>query len=330
MPEVRTDPLGGTRTVIADERAGRPGAFEVPDPKRTLDPASDPFCEGNEGMTPPEVWADRPDGSPADGPGWRVRAVPNLYPALRSPAEPVAEDPDSDMFGVRAAEGSHEVIVNAPRPVQSLADLGEAELAAAMSGWQARVADHGEAACRHLFVNEGIQAGASLPHTHAQLIALPFVPERIAREREAFTAHAARTAGGNLLVDLLGAEVRKQERVVAIDEEAVLLAPWASCSAWQLMLVPRRPEALFETAESNCSAMLGLALRLLTAQFGNTPPLNIWVRTAPAGADHWCWRIDILPRLAQPAGIELGTGLNVNPLAPERAAADLRSTLERL
>ena len=330
MPEIRTDPLGGTRVIIADDRSERPGAFEAPNPKRELDPSSDPFAEGNEGMTPPEVWADRPEGGAANTPGWKVRVVPNLYPALSPDSVDPAPQADSDLFGARPANGEHEVIINSPRPVQSLADLDRGELHQAMVAWQSRLAAHSGAASRHLFVNEGIQAGASLPHTHAQLVAFDFVPERIAREREAFTSHASRTAGSNLLTDLVAAEVRNRERLVHVDDEAVLIAPWASTSAWQLMLVPRSPEAEFATAASTCSSMLHTALAALTKQFGNTPPLNLWVRTVPSGAEHWCWRIDILPRLAQPAGVELGTGVHVNPMAPERVAAELKATISQL
>jgi UDPglucose--hexose-1-phosphate uridylyltransferase len=330
LPELRTDPIGGTRVVIADDRADRPGAFEAPDPKRDLTSAADPFAEGNEHMTPPELWADRPDGGAPNSPGWRVRVVPNLYPALSPNSDEPQPNADPDLFGAKAATGQHEVVINCPRPVQSLADLTAEELALALDAWQSRLAFHEGSACRHLFVNEGLQAGASLPHTHAQLVAMDFVPERVAREREAFTAHASRTAGANLLSDVLAAEVRGRDRIVQVDDEAVLLAPWASTASWQLMLVPRNPEPDFATATSNCSAMLHTALKVLTAQFGNTPPLNLWVRNVPSGADHWCWRIDILPRLAQPAGIELGTGLHVNPMSPERVATELKATLSSL
>ena len=324
MPEIRTDPLGGTRVIIADDRAGRPGAFNVKSQPPPIDPATDPFSEGNESMTPPELWADRPAGAPPDSPGWSVRAVPNLYPALRPDAAAPDSEPDADLYTVRSATGSHEVIVNSPKPVQSLSDLTLEELTSTVSGWQVRVRAHSESPCRHLFVNEGREAGASLPHTHSQLIGVPFVPAMVAREREAFTAHAARTAGSNLLNDILGHEVRRRDRIVAIDENSVLLAPWASASAYQLMLIPRAGGPLFEAAQSQCVEMLWRALALLRQRFEGPPPLNLWVRTAPSGAEHWTWRIDIHPRLAQPAGIELGTGLEVNPVAPERAAAELR------
>ena len=84
---------------------------------------------------------------------------------------------------------------------------------------------HADAAYVHVIVNEGQEAGASLPHTHAQLYALPFVPAAIARERERFTAYSDRTQGRNLLDDVLQEEVRRRERIVAIDDEAVVALP---------------------------------------------------------------------------------------------------------
>ena len=327
MAEIRTDPLGGAKVVIADDRASRPGAFGNVTERPPIEPSKDPFSEGNESQTPPELWALRPGGGPADSPGWLARAVPNLYPVLKPDSPSPATDPDSDLFNAKPSIGAHEVVINSPRPVDSLAALNEAELDTAVGAWRERLAAHSESPCRHLFVNEGREAGASLPHTHAQLVALPFVPPAAAREREAFTAHATRNGGRNLLADILAAEVRRRERIVAIDDDAVLLAPWAASSAYQLMIVPRDGRERFEDDGATGAALLFSALKALTARFGAPPPLNLWIRTKPSGADHWTWRIDILPRLAQPAGIELGMGLGVNPVAPERAAAELRDLL---
>jgi len=157
------------------------------------------------------------------------------------------------------------------------------------------------------------------------MAALDFVPAGVARERERFGAHATRTMGGNLLADLVQEEVRRRERLVAVDDEAVLLAPYASRLPFQLMLVPRRPRPRFETEGPSGAALLYDALQRLRRRLGASPPLNLWVRTAPQGADSFCWRIDIMPRLTPLAGLELGTGLNLCVVAPERAAAELRA-----
>jgi UDPglucose--hexose-1-phosphate uridylyltransferase len=182
---------------------------------------------------------------------------------------------------------------------------------------------HGEAACRHLIVNEGRAAGASIPHTHAQLYAMDFVPAAIARERERFGAYAVRTMGGNLLSDLVQDEVRRRERIVAIDKEAVLMAPYASRSPFHLLLAPRRTMPRFED-DTVGAALLFDALRRLKARLGASPPLNLWIRTQPSGAEHYGWRIEIQPRLGQPAGLELGAGVHVCMHPPEQAAAELR------
>ena len=117
-----------------------------------------------------------------------------------------------------------------------------------MGMWRRRIAHHAGhgAACVHLFVNDGRAAGASQPHTHAQLVALDFVPALLARERERFGAYATTTMGGNLLADLVQEEVRLDQRVVAIDDEAVVLAPYASGTPYQLLLAPRKPAMRFE------------------------------------------------------------------------------------
>ncbi len=329
MPELRIDPLSGHKTIVAGERSRRPGGEPGCGPPEPIDPERDPFAEGHEDRTPPELEAVRPGGGPPDSPGWTVRVVPNLYPAL-SPAEDgpgesaVTEAGESQLFLARPASGAHEVIVNGPQPVLSLAELPLEQVTCAVEVWRRRMRVHAESAYVQLIVNERREAGASLPHTHAQLYALDFVPPAVARERERFGAYATRTTGQNLLGDLVAEEVRLRERIVAIDEEAVLLAPYASRLPFQLMLAPRVPRARFEDDGPTGAALLHDGLSRLARPLGSSPPLNMWVRTAPRGADHFCWRIDVMPRLTHIAGLELATDVNLNIVAPEHAASLLR------
>ena len=337
MPELRIDPLSGLRAIVAGSRADRPGGGFAVEPPAPLDPEGDPFLEGHEERTPPELWALRPGGGEADGPGWLVRAVPNLYPALRpdarepAPAEgdPALADPlargrgEPELFAARPADGAHEVIVNGPAPARSLAELEPSQLETAMGAWRERMRAHAGAAYVHVIVNEGREAGASLPHSHAQLYALPFVPAAIARERERFTAYADRTAGRDLLSDLLQEEVRRDERVVAIDREAVALCPFASRVPYQVQIIPRAARRRFEDDGPLAARLLHEVLGRLAAVLGAMPALNLWVRTAPRDAAHFCWRIDLVPKLTHLAGLELGAGVHLNTVAPERAAAVL-------
>jgi len=326
VSEVRVDPLTGLRTIVAGARANRPNAGLSAEPSPPLDPAGDPFAEGNEQMTPPELYALRDTDPPtrADTPGWRVRVVPNLYPALAPDGAQTEPDAAPDLFTAAPARGAHEVIVNAPQSVTALAELPAEQVAVAMDVWRERMRAHADAAYVHVLVNERREAGASLPHTHAQLYALDFVPAGIARERERFSAYATRTMGADLLADLVQEEVRRRERIVAIDDEAVAIAPYASRLPYQLTIAPRRPRARFEDDGPTGAALLHDVLGRLGRRLGANPPLNLWVRTAPRGADRFCWRIDVLPRLTHLAGLELGTGLHLNIVAPERAAAELR------
>ena len=333
--------------VLAAGRAERPDAF-APVPAEAAPDAAEtcPFCEGREERTPPEVWADRPGGGGADTPGWRARSVPNLYPVLASAQHGAdgtqetgmssAVDPlaasgrtgDPDLFASQPAEGSHEVIVPTPRHETSLAGLGDEELRVALKAWRERMRAVGaDASYVHLIVNEGPLAGASLEHTHAQLYALRFVPAEVARERERAAAYHQRTMGSHLLGDVATEEVRRRDRLVAIDDEAILICPWASRSPFELRIIPRRPTPSFEAEGEGGAEMLATALQALAGTFGSLPPLNLWVRTAPRGSEEFCWHLDLLPRLTIRAGFELGTGVDINTYAPERAASDLREAL---
>jgi UDPglucose--hexose-1-phosphate uridylyltransferase len=351
VPELRIDPLSGHRTIVAGERSLRPGGAPSCEPPEAIDVEKDPFAAGHEDRTPPELQAFRPDGGAPNSPGWSVRVVPNLYPAL-SPAHGDTADSESKEFGARAARGgeaaepgaqatrggeaetlftalpasgAHEVIVNGPQSVLSLAELPVEQVVAALEMWRERMRFHDHAACLQLIVNERREAGASLPHTHAQLYALDFVPAAIARERERSAAYTTRTMGADLLGDLVAQEVRRRERIVAIDEEAVLLAPYASRLPFQLMLAPRTPRARFQDDGPLGAALLHDGLSRLARHLGSSPPLNLWVRTAPRGAEEFCWRIDVMPRLTHLAGLELSTEVNLNIVAPEHAAELLRA-----
>ena len=333
MPELRIDPLSGLRVIVAGERGERPGAWLAAADRAPIDPETDPFLEGHEHLTPPELYALRDDGGAPDSPGWRVRVVPNLYPAL-GPGAPSPDELDPlasgrgepELFAGRPAVGAHEVVVNGPEPVSSLHDLGAGGLATAMGVWRDRMRIHDDAAYVHVIVNEGGQAGASLPHTHAQLYGLPFVPAAVARERERFTAYFERTQGRNLLADVVQEEVRRHDRLVAVDAEAVAICPFASRGPFHVQIVPRTPSPRFEDEGPLGAGLLHAVLGRMGAAIGGgtVPALNLWVRTAPRGAGSFCWRIDVLPRLTHPAGLEMGAGVELCVLAPERAAELLR------
>lgn len=286
MSELRVDPLSGLRVLVDDD-----GWAPPPAPARTA-----------------------PDAGAA---GACAPSGPLLLPDADAPPRSAAPE----LFTAVAARGHHELVPHAAEPGTTLAALGPEGLAAAMARWRERMAARPEAAHLHLQVTEGGTAAAS---SRAELLALDFVPAAVARERERAGAYATRTQGSDLLGDLVQAEVRERARLVAYDDEAVLLAPYASRAAYQLMLVPRTPAPRFEAPGVLGASLLHHGPQALERRVGRAPALVLWVRTAPRGAAHFCWRIDVLPRLDEPTALELGVGLPVLRVAPERATAELR------
>jgi UDPglucose--hexose-1-phosphate uridylyltransferase len=300
--------------VIAPARARRPGADRPPE-EGPDDFSGCPFCEGREGATPPETFALGPPGRPADAPGWRVRVVPNKFPAFG----PWSDEGDkAGLFARRAARGRQEVVVHSPRHVRTLADLSLRELEQVAEAWQARAAAAREEgfAYVHALVNEGRAAGASLQHSHSQLVWLEEEPPLVDQERRAQAAE-----GGCLLCRVLAGELEQRIRVVSERDGLVLLCPFAGRQPYELLVAPRECEK-DPFASASLGGALGLVaegIRRIRIAEGPTP-VNVWLHAA----GHW--HLEVLPRLTILAGLELGSGYFVNTLAPESAAGVLRES----
>lgn len=260
-----------------------------------------PFCPGNESQTPPETMADRD----ADG-RWRTRAFANRYPAV---------DP---------ADGRHEVIVNSPRHVVRLADLTPDEAVRAVRAWEGRLA--GAAADPRglwpfLFLNQGAAAGASLQHTHAQLIAVPFAPPRlVARERAFDEADAC-----PLCRDIADAG----DRVVASHAGLVAWCPAVPALTGLVRIAPvRHTPGWADGVDGEALARLLPALAAAAEGAGATEALNLWLhQRRPGGSDRQHWHIELLARRGTLAGMELGAGLMAVARDPAETAAGLRARL---
>jgi UDPglucose--hexose-1-phosphate uridylyltransferase len=265
VADLRHDPATGRWVAVAPERVRRPGGAATPavDQEEAC-----PFCAGHEDRTPPEMLRL------GDGPtGWDVRVVPNLYPALER----------------------QEVVVHGPEHVHSIGELRDGTLDRVAEAWQRRASDTG-GICFPL-LNEGREAGASLPHSHSQLAWLPAPAPAAEAER-----------GLPAIVEVL-----ERDGVVAC-------CPVASRVPFELLLVPSSPGGDWRTDERLAPALRLLAelLRRLQRIRGETlVPVNAWLHDRPA------WHIEVLPRTTRLAGLELGAGVYINPEAPERAAREL-------
>jgi len=347
---LRQDTLTGRWVIIATGRQGRPNEFPLLQ-RREAAEGRCPFCPGHEADTTPEVLAlGRPAGAAANGPGWRLRAFANLYPAVDPVAGPEpAAAPTSELWPRCPGQGRHEVVVYSPDHAAGLASLAAADLATLLDVVAARADDFAATpGVRFVapFCNHGPEAGATLTHPHLQIIGTPRPP--LLTVEKALRLDAWRQRHGTcLLCALADAERRDGSRLVAADAHWTAVTPWASRFPYEVLLVPSRhaPSPL-ETGAANAALadVLGRVLRALRRIHGDLS-LNVVFHLAPrplpgAGfaepaldalgeraVTQWHGHIEILPRLSRLAGFEAGTGYAINAVEPERAAAALREGL---
>jgi UDPglucose--hexose-1-phosphate uridylyltransferase len=328
LPELRKDPVTGRWVIIATERSRRPSDF-FRQPVVTQGTRFCPFCPGNEQKTPPEVLAFRASGHP-NGPGWTVRVVPNKFPALR--VEGDLERQGEGIYDRMTGIGAHEVIIETPEHQASLADSSDKQVEEVLWAFRDRVLDlKKDQRLRYilLFKNHGEAAGASLEHTHSQLIALPVVPKRVLEELEGSRRYFD-FKERCIYCDILHQEVKSGERIVLETDHFVALAPYAPRFPFETWVVPRRHSSHFEAAETAILPNLAWIFRNVLRKLDKVlerPAYNCVVHTAPlqdGTLAHYHWHIEIIPRLTKVAGFEWGTGFYVNPTPPEEAAQFLR------
>ncbi|MBI5498561.1 MAG: galactose-1-phosphate uridylyltransferase [Deltaproteobacteria bacterium] len=328
--ELRRDPFRPGWVILAPGRAARP---QPPVTHPLLDDdVPGPFAEGNEIMTPPEVFALRAPESLPNGPGWRVRVVPNLYPALRVEHAALgwAQGPSDAMGGA----GAHEVIIEDPDRNADFGNMPVARVMDVLLTWRARLADlrrDDRLQCGVIFRHRGVEAGATQAHPHSQLIALPFIPPVVADELAAFTAYRA-AHGRCPLCDVLRHERQEQARLVADFGGALVFAPFAARAPGEIIAAPVDHPGPFEDAPDAVLGLLAQALRdgLKRVAFAlGSPPYRMWLRTAPWRGDgpekaghHWY--VDVAPVTNPTGAFEDAAGVRINTLTPEDAAAALR------
>ncbi len=343
MSELRKDPIVDRWIIIAAERGRRPFDFKTePEP-----PSSEgcPFCEGNEQTTPPEVFALR-DGGPPNSPGWRVRVVPNKFPALAIEGELVRSGIGrlDRMTGV----GAHEVIIESPQHADDLPTLPADHIVDVLSTYAQRTCDlHRDERFRYtiVFRNYKAEAGASLSHPHSQLIALPFIPELMKEKLDSAREHYQRKERC-IFCDLLEQELELSDRIIYRNEHFVILSPFAARFPFSVEIYPLEHCHDFVAMDSTQQYDLADALQYVLNQYKTTlsnPPYNMTLQAAPntiprpGHPDYWGtiaydyhWHLEIFPRLTKMAGFEWGTGCYINPVSPEDAAQHLSTNSQSL
>jgi len=329
MRELRKDPIVGRWVIIAPDRAKRP--IQTREATQATGGFC-PFCEGNEGNTPVEILAYRDRNTKPNEKGWRVRVVPNRFPALQIEGD--LNKRGDGIYDKMNGVGAHEVIIECPHHESSMAVLTEDNFREILWVYRDRLVDlkkDPRLVYGLIFKNVGAAAGASLEHSHSQLIVTPIVPVNV--REEMFGAQEFYDYRGRcIFCDMIHQELGAEKRIVLDTPSFLGFAPYASRFPFEMWIVPKRHNSHYENIQKSeieelAGVLKSLLLKLETAL--DKPSYNYIIHTSPFDTQalpHYHWHMEIIPRLTRVAGFEWGTGFYINPVLPETAAEYLRNT----
>ncbi len=330
MPELRRDPIIGRWVIIASERGERPYDF-ITEKDKTKGGFC-PLCPGHENTTPPEVLVyGRPSHDP-NGPNWQLRVVPNKYPALiiEGDLDKRGEGIYDKMNGI----GAHEVIIESPNHHETLSSMDIDQLVLVFRAYKDRLIDLArDKRFKYIIVfkNFGKAAGASLEHSHSQLIALPIVPQIIQEELygcQRYFDYKERC----VFCDIIRQERSQQMRLVDENDDFITICPFAPRSPFEMWVLPKRHQSRFNSMDDGQLYQLALLFSSTMRKLDNVlpnVPYNYMLHTAPlndAHLEHYHWHIEIMPKVSTVAGFEWGTGFHINTVPPEEAAVILKGS----
>ncbi len=331
MPELRKDPIVPRWVVMAPERAKRP--IELSDEPSVVESDFDPFAEGNEHATPPEILAYREEGSATNGPGWRVRVVPNKFPALQNDGD--LDQCSDGIYEMMNGLGAHEVIIECPHDEPNMSRLSVENIREVLWVYRDRLVElKQDPRLVHalIFKNKGMLAGASLRHSHSQLIATPVVPIAISEEING-ALEFFKEQGRSIFEEMIQQELETGSRVVLDSPRFLAFCPYASRFPFEVWILPKQPGSHFEKIEHQSVEELSHVLKTVLQKLETAlddPPYNYLLHTAPFNQPelpYFHWHFEIFPRTTRVAGYEWGSGFYINPVMPEDAAKILRNAI---
>ncbi len=328
MPELRKDPIIRSWVIISTERAKRPHDFSRP--KTEKNSKFCPFDHGNESTTPKEVMAFRPADTDPDTPGWWIRVVPNKFPALDPQLDPAKLG--HGIYDSMAGFGAHEIVIETPEHEETLATLDYKQVEEVIWAYRERynfLFKDPNIKYVLIFKNHGSDAGASLEHSHSQIIATPMIPSRVLEEIEGSKEYY-KFRDRCIYCDMIQEEKMENTRVVEENEHFIAIEPYASRSPFETWILPKDHEYDFgriaEEKVKTFSVILKNVLMRMRLSLED-PPFNFMIHTGTPegeGKDYYHWHLEIVPRLTKLAGFEWGSGFYINPTPPEEAAKFLR------
>ena len=329
MPELRRDPIVGRWVIISTERSGRPRDLSAT-PAQSLAVTLCPFCPGQERLTPKEILAYRPQSAEDNSPEWSVRVVPNKFPALQVEGDMGREG--LGLYDRMNGVGAHEVIIETSDHTEALADMPVKRIENVLWAYRDRILDlKKDLRLRYIliFKNHGATAGATLEHSHSQLIALPIVPTSVMEKIQGCRAHYEQKERC-IYCDIMRQESAEGARIIAENVEFLCLAPYAPRFPFEMWMLPKRHVANFEESQRTqfefLASILSEVLRRQDKVLAR-PAYNFVLHSSPLQertGEFYHWHLEIIPKLTQVAGFEWGTGFYINPVAPEESAKALR------
>ncbi|MDI6801389.1 MAG: galactose-1-phosphate uridylyltransferase [Thermodesulfovibrionales bacterium] len=328
MPELRKDPISGKWVIISVERGKIPADFVSPSQKRKANGFC-PFCHGNEHTAPPEILAFRPASTPPNSPGWTLRVVPNKFPVLQIHGD--LHKKGEGVFDMMSGVGAHEVIIETPEHQLSLSNVSQRALEDTLWAYFFRLTDlKKDMRFKYalIFKNEGEVAGATLEHSHSQLIALPIVPKTVREEMDSCRKYYD-SKERCLFCDIINQELETGKRVINENDGYVAITPFASRDPFETWILPKRHESNFAPLDKSFASFAEILQRTLKQldRVLDSPPYNFILHTSPFNEevnDYYHWHLEILPRVTKRAGFEWGSGFFINPTPPEEAAKFMR------
>jgi len=335
MSDIRRDRLYDRYVLIAPDRMRRPDKLVAELPVDDIE--SCPFCEGHEHMTPPEIYAIR--GNDSNEVGWSVRVIPNLYKALQVELDDHSQN--DGMFESRSGVGAHEIVIDTTDHNSRFSTMSVSRIGNWLSAISSRISDlrkDSRLVYASVFKNSGESAGATQPHPHTQILALPIMPDNVLRMMEKNLQYY-RGHGRGKVEDILANEIREEVRIVAQRGDFTAYCPFASSYPFEVIIAPRR--ALMSIDELNrddivhLSQLISEVFKRLDVQLGefdynlafNLSPLNSNFENEQYFSHlpkYNRMTIRIMPRIYRLGGFELSTGILINPVEPEEAAKLLR------
>lgn len=332
MPELRKDPVIGRWVIISTERGKRPMDFKQE--KRPAKGGFCPFCEGNEDKTPSEVLAYRDPKTVPNTPGWKVRVVPNKWPALQIEGD--LDKRGVGLYDCMRGVGAHEVLIESPDHNIQLSDLPTKHIESIFWALRDRSIDlNKDSRFKYIliFKNRGEEAGASLEHSHIQLIATPIIPKRAMEELEGAKFHY-QLKERCIFCDILKQEMEDKKRIIFKNDHYIAIAPFAARFPFESWILPLEHVASFERTNTKTFSALAGMVKTVLQRIDNvldTPPFNFIIHTAPCktpGLEYYHWHLELMPKLTRVAGFEWGSGFYINPTPPEEAAVALGEMVE--